>query len=116
MGKAKVNTDLFMYTVPAAETGKAPEPRTAYRGEVIELDAAQEKRGRETLVNRDYPVAGGPQTVRAQEPALVDESFDADGAAVDAAKAARAEQLRAELAALGVDEPTEGGERRTRRS
>ncbi len=117
MGKARVNTDLFMYTVPAAEAGKAPEPRTAYRGEVIELDADQEKRGRETLVNRDYPVApGAGGTVRAQEPALVDESFDADGAAVDAAKAARAEQLRAELAALNVPEPTEGGERRTRRS
>ena len=104
MGKVRVNTDLFMYTVPAAEAGKAPEPRTAYRGEVIELDAAQEKRGRETKVTRHYPVAGSAQTVTADEPVLVDESFDADGAAVDAAKAARAEQLRAELAALDVPE------------
>lgn len=102
MGKVQVNTDLFMYTVPAAEAGKAPEPRAAYRGEVIELDAAQEKRGRETLVNRDYPAAPGSNaTVRASEPALVDEDFDADGAARDAALAARRTQLEAELAALG---------------
>lgn len=104
MGKVRVNADMFSYTVPAAEAGKAPEPRTAYFGEVIEIDATQEKRGREALVTRHYPVApGSNNTVSAQEPVLVDEDHDSEGAAADAAKAARAAQLRAELAAL---EPT----------
>ncbi len=114
MGTVRVNTDMFSFTVPAAEAGKAPEPRTAYRGEVIDLDAAQERRGRATMVTKHYTV--GKTDIPAQEPALVDVSWDEAGAALDAAREARRAQLLAELDALGpatavptVEGPVPGG-------
>lgn len=104
MGRAKVNSDAFIYTVPSPEAGKSPVPRSALRGEVIELDKDQEHRGRETEITRHYVV--GTTTVPSREPALVDESYDEVGRAVDAAKAARRAQLVAELDALGPDSGT----------
>lgn len=102
MGQVKVNADAFLYKVPNEEAGQPPIARTAYLGEVIDLDEAQEERGRAILVNRDYPY--GTTTVRSKEPALVDVDHDADVSAAEAARQARVRQLQAELAALDVAE------------
>lgn len=96
--KHKVNADGFVYTVPSPVKDQAPVPRSAYRGEIIELDEDQARRGRELKINRDYQF--GTLTVRRVEPALVDVDYDTDVAAADAARAARVDQLKAELAAL----------------
>lgn len=105
MGKVRVNTDAFVYTVPNPQSGQPDLGRAAHKGEVIELDAEQERRGRDTLVTKHYTV--GSTTVPAREPALVDESYDENGALVDAAKSARRAQLQAEIDALGgTDVPT----------
>lgn len=99
MGEVRVNSSAFVYTVDNPQSGQPPLARAAHHGEVITLDAEQEKRGRAMTVNVDYPV--GNTTVRATEPALVDVAYDSAGAALDAAKAARRAQLTAELEALG---------------
>lgn len=99
MGTVKVNCDLFMYKVPNEETGLAPVARAARLGDIIDIDAAQEKRGRATLINRDYPY--GNTTVRSVEPSLVDVDHDANVSAAEAARQARLRQIMEEAEALG---------------
>ncbi len=100
MGTVKVNTDLFVYKVPNEEAGQPPLAKAAYRGDIIDIDDAQEKRGRALLVNHDYPF--GTTTVRAVEPALVDVDHDSELSAAEAARQARIRQLNEQLAALGA--------------
>lgn len=98
MPKMVVNTDAYQWLTPNPAQGQPPVVRTAHRGEVIDVSDEEAERGRSLKVDVDYPVGAG--FVRTQESALVEQGYDQSGAAANAAKEARAAQLRAELASL----------------
>ena len=99
MAELVVNADAVMYTVPSPIAGQAPVPRAGHRGETITVDADEAKRLLAITVDRDYD-AGGGTFYRQTEPVVVKVGETPGLSGLEAARKARAEQLRRELAAL----------------
>lgn len=107
MPRMIVNVDRFTWPT---EDGKGLH--AANRGEIVDLPEAEAKRGSELRTVNHYDIGPG-QRVSGEEPALIPESEAGrmGSAAQDAAKAARAKQLRAELTALENQDGGGGGDK-----
>lgn len=96
-----VNADAVLYVVDSPVAGQAPVPRAGHRGETITVSNAEAKRLLAITIDRDYRV--GTTYVRQSEPVVYAEGDNPGMGAIEAAKQARAAELRAQLAALEVD-------------
>lgn len=101
----RINADMASWEEPNAIQGQPPTPRSARRGEVVDLPDAYIEQKKNEKILRHYPAPNGENlTVARYEPVLLDPDGGDDVAA--AAKAdAEIAKLEAELAQKRATRP-----------
>lgn len=112
MPKVKINADGVGYSLPNPDPKAPPILAAAYRGEVVEMSAAEIDRLRKVRVRVFYtdPLTGTAAGAFREEPAVVDanEAETADADAVAAARQ-RVTELEDALAQARADLPLSDG-------